>query len=57
MRSYHNIETQLFNGRRIGYLASTGTATRIYGDAKHGYSVNGKHFRTLAEVSAYLETN
>lgn len=56
MRAYHNIETRPFNGRRIGYAKSTGEPTRIYGDSRHGYTVAGKYCRTLAEVSAYLET-
>lgn len=56
MRNYHNIETRLLNGKRIGYAESTGQATRIYGDARHGYTVAGKYCRTLADVSAYLQT-
>jgi hypothetical protein len=54
VRSYHNIETRLVNGKRIGYAASTGQATRIYGDSARGYVVAGKYCRTLAEVSAHL---
>ncbi len=54
MRSFPNIETRLMNGKRIGYAASTGQATRIYGDYRHGYNVAGKYCRTLADVSAYL---
>lgn len=56
MRSFPNIETRPLNGKRIGYAASTGQATRIHGDYRNGYSVAGKHCRTLAEVSAYLTT-
>ena len=55
-RSYHNIESRMLAGKRIGYAKSTGHATRIYGDARHGYTVAGKYCRTLAEVSAHLET-
>src|SRR5690606_35298151 len=56
MRSFPNIETRLLNGKRIGYAASTGQATRIYGDYRNGYRVAGKYCRTLAEVSAHLST-
>lgn len=56
MRAFFNIETRPVFGRRIGYAASTGQATRIYGDSRHGYTVAGKHCRTLAEVSAHLLT-
>lgn len=56
MRTFHNIETWPVNGKRIGYAASTGQATRIYGDSRQGYTVAGKYCRTLAEVSAFLLT-
>ena len=62
MRAFHNIETRrsCFSRHdlpyRIGYAKSTGQAWRIYGDSRHGYTVAGKHCRTLAEVSAFLET-
>lgn len=57
--SYHNIEARKLakhHNYRIGYAKSTGQAVRIFGDARHGYTANGKYCRTLAEVSAYLET-
>ena len=56
MRAFHNIETRPVFGRRIGYAASTGAATRIYGDSRQGYIVAGKSCRTLADVSAHLLT-
>lgn len=56
MKAFHNIETRPVLGRRIGYEKSSGDAVRIYGESRHGYLVRGKRCRTLAEVSAYLET-
>jgi hypothetical protein len=41
---------------RVGYARSTGQAWRIYGNSRCGYTVDCRHFRTLAEVSAHLET-
>lgn len=58
----HNIESKRspFSNpnrpHRVGYAKSTGQAWRIYGDARRGYTVDCQHFRTLAEVSAHLET-
>lgn len=54
----HNIESTRWHGNayRIGYAKSNGAAVRIYGGAKHGYKVDGKYCRTLADVSAHLET-
>lgn len=59
MATYHNIESRVLlphHSYRVGYAKSDGRAVRVYGDSKHGYTVDGKYCRTLAEASAYLET-
>jgi uncharacterized heparinase superfamily protein len=57
-RSYHNIDkpVRFHTDHVIGYRKSDGQAVRVYRDKPSGWRFECKSFKTLADVSAYLES-